>query len=134
MSNENIDQSGQQRLDEFADEVKNLKVSGGLANTEKTGTLAGIVLMVIGGFVTLIWSIAKQGDISVSDTNDQLGEVIQAMNNTWFAVWGLALILIGAAIWIRNSLTRYLRYWLIRMIYEERANTDRLIDALRDKD
>lgn len=126
--------SGQERLDEFADEVKSLKVSGGLANTERTGTTIGIVLMVVGAFFTIIWSISTRGDIAATETNEQLKEVIQATNGTWFAIWGLALILLGAAIWIRNSLTRYLRYWLIRMIYEERANTDRLIAALGERE
>jgi hypothetical protein len=31
---------------------------------------------------------------------------------------------------VRNSLTRYLRYWLIRLIYEDREQTERLINAI----
>ncbi|MCH7789416.1 MAG: hypothetical protein IH940_08225 [Acidobacteria bacterium] len=134
MSDDKTNAAGQKRLDEFAEEVKDLNVSGGLANPERTGSIVGIVLMVIGTIATVFYSIVKQGDLSASGTDDQLHELIQATNNTWFAIWGLALIVIGAALWIRNSLTRYLRYWLIRMIYEDRANTDRLIEALRDRD
>ena len=36
-------------------------------------------------------------------------------------------------IWIRNSLTRYLRFWIIRLVYEQREQTDRLIEALERK-
>jgi hypothetical protein len=134
VSDDNINAAGQQRLDEFAEEVKELNVSGGLANPERTGSIVGIVLMVIGSLATIFYSVVKQGDVSATGTDDQLHEIIQAANNTWFAIWGLALILIGAALWIRNSLTHYLRYWLIRMIYEDRANTDRLIEAMRERE
>jgi hypothetical protein len=43
---------------------------------------------------------------------------------------GLALIIAGAALFVRYSLARYLRFWLIRLTYESRANTDRVVDAI----
>lgn len=122
--------NGQQRLDEFAEEVKNLKMSGGLANPERTGSTLGVLLMVIGGFVVVILSFIKRGETTFEDSAAGLGEIVQATNNVWTALFGIALILIGLAIWIRNSLTRYFRYWLTRLIYEDRANTDRLIEAI----
>jgi hypothetical protein len=36
-------------------------------------------------------------------------------------------------IWIRNSTTRYLRYWMIRLVYEQREQTELLIKALKEK-
>ncbi len=122
--------NGQQRLDEFAEEVKNLKMSGGLANPERTGSTLGVLLMVIGGIVVVILSFIKRGETSFEDSAAGLSEIVQATNNVWTALFGIALILLGLAIWIRNSLTRYFRYWLTRLIYEDRANTDRLIEAL----
>ena len=32
-----------------------------------------------------------------------------------------------------NSIARYLRYWLMRLVYEERSSTDRIVEAL-DRD
>ena len=43
---------------------------------------------------------------------------------------GLLVGLVGVVLWLRNSLTRYLRYWLIRLIYEDREQTERLIAAV----
>ena len=43
---------------------------------------------------------------------------------------GVVVGLVGVALWVRNSLTRYLRYWLIRLIYEDREQTERLIAAI----
>jgi hypothetical protein len=122
--------NGQERLDEFAEEVKKLRISGGLANPERTGTTLGVLLMVVGGFIVVILSFGKRGETDFSDSASGLAEIIQATNNVWTALFGVALILIGLAIWIRNSLTRYFRYWLTRLIYEDRANTDRLIEAI----
>jgi hypothetical protein len=31
------------------------------------------------------------------------------------------------------TLTRYFRYWLIRLIYQDRESSDRLIEALRPR-
>lgn len=124
------DNTGQDRLDEFAEEVKKLKVSGGLSNPERTGSILGVLLMVVGGFIVVILSFAKRGDTSAAGAEALLVEIVQANNNVWTALFGVALILIGLAVWIRNSLTRYFRYWLTRLIYEDRANTDRLIEAL----
>ena len=46
------------------------------------------------------------------------------------ALIGVLVGLVGVALWVRNSLTRYLRYWLIRLIYEDREQTERLIAAI----
>ena len=43
---------------------------------------------------------------------------------------GIALIIAGAALFVRYSLARYLRFWLVRLVYESRANTDRIVEAI----
>ena len=43
------------------------------------------------------------------------------------------LAVVGIVIWVRNSITRYLRYWIIRLVYEQREQTEQLIQALRDQ-
>ncbi len=130
MSETTVSESnGQQRLAEFADEVKKLKIGGGLANSEKSGSSFGALLMIVGGFVVVILSWSKRGQLDFAD-GAGIVEIVQATNNVWTALFGIGLILIGLALWIRNSLTRYFRYWLTRLIYEDRANTDRLIAAI----
>ena len=37
-----------------------------------------------------------------------------------FILLGTSLAVIGTVVWLRYSLTGYLRYWLLRLIYEER--------------
>jgi hypothetical protein len=43
---------------------------------------------------------------------------------------GLGCTIVGAALFLRYSLGRYLRFWLLRMIYEEHTTADRQVDAL----
>ena len=43
---------------------------------------------------------------------------------------GIALTIVGGALFIRYSLARYLRFWLIRSTYEQRANADLIVAAI----
>jgi hypothetical protein len=112
-----------ERLSQFQDEVAKLKVTGGGANPERLGAQWGIGLTIVGFLVAIIayWSA-----LDSKSTNTQLRSQI-------IAIIGIGLALVGIVIWVRNSITRYLRYWIIRLVYEQREQTDALIKALRDK-
>jgi hypothetical protein len=112
-----------ERLAQFQDEVAKLKVTGGGANPERLGAQWGIGLTIV-GFVVAI--IAYWSALDSKNTNTQLRSQI-------IAIIGIGLALVGIVIWVRNSITRYLRYWIIRLVYEQREQTDALIKALRDK-
>jgi hypothetical protein len=45
---------------------------------------------------------------------------------------GLALVIAGAALFVRYSIARFMRFWLVRLVHEHRSETDRLIAALKD--
>jgi len=36
-------------------------------------------------------------------------------------------------LWESNSITRYLRYWIIRLVYEQREQTEAIVKALKEK-
>jgi len=112
-----------ERLAQFQDEVGKLKVSGGAANPERLGGQWGIGLTIFGLVVAFIsWYSAYN--------SADLGTNLRAQI---FAIIGLAISMVGIILWIRNSMTRYLRYWIIRLVYEQREQTDRIIEALREK-
>ena len=107
------------RLSQFQDEVTKLKLKGGGANPERTGASWGIGLAIVGGIIVVIaWLSGKGGNTSAK------------LDSEVAAIIGLLVGLVGLALWLRNSLTRYLRYWLIRLIYEDREQTERLINAI----
>jgi hypothetical protein len=111
------------RLAQFEEEVSKLKVTGGGANPERLGSQWGIGLTILGFVIAIIsWWSAKDN-----------ANAITALRAEIFAIIGIGLALVGIIIWLRNSLTRYLRYWIIRLVYEQREQTDALIRALRDE-
>ena len=97
-----------------------LKVTGGAANPERLAGKWGIGLTIFGFVVAFIswWSAFNAGDFA------------GIFRSQIFAVIGIGISIVGIVIWIRNSLTRYLRFWVIRLVYEQREQTDRLIEAL----
>jgi hypothetical protein len=107
------------RLAQFQEEVAKLKLKGGGANPERSGALWGIGLAIVGTIIVVLsWLSAKDGSTSTQLTSQVI------------AMLGLLVGLVGVALWVRNSLTSYLRYWLIRLIYEDREQTERLIAAI----
>jgi hypothetical protein len=109
------------RLKEFQSQVDDLRLSGGRANPERTAVRLAVVLFIAAIIVEIV---AFNGSSGASDSRDQTDFVILALLGVVIAVGSVGLF-------VRASLTRYFRYWLVRLVYEDRANTDRLIDALR---
>jgi hypothetical protein len=108
------------RLDEFEAEIRRLGVKGGGAEPERWLVVVG-VLAVIGGFALAVWGVSLVlGSSNPLDQNDGLAQT----------VLGVGIAIVGAVLWARYSLSRYLRYWLIRQVYESRVSTDRIVEAI----
>ena len=109
-----------ERLSQLRDEVSKLKVTGGMANPERLAGKWGIGLTIFGFVVAIVswWSAFNSGTLE------------GILRSQIFAAIGIGTSIVGIVLWIRNSLTRYFRFWLIRLVYEQREQTDRLIAAL----
>ena len=107
------------RLQQFQAEVEQLKVTGGKANPERTWTILGGIAMVAGVILSLLSWILTQGTTSTLDFASY-----NAMGN-----FGIALTVAGSTLFLVMSLRRYFRYWLVRLIYEQRDQTDRVVGS-----
>ncbi len=105
------------RLQQFQEEVNGLKVTGGKANPERTGQLLGGVLMLVG----LILGIYAYFGLSHPASGP-----LQQGDATVIGLLGVGFTIVGTGLFVVFSLTRYFRYWLVRLIYEQREQTDRL--------
>ncbi len=105
------------RLQEFQGEVDKLKVTGGKASPERAWMILSIIGMIVGVVMALIGWIATQGTESSLDF-----ATYNSMGN-----FGLALTVASTGVFIVMSLRRYFRYWLVRLIFEQREQTDRVL-------
>jgi hypothetical protein len=110
------------RVEEFTREIAAMGIRTPEAERERWALIGGVVAMVLG----LLMIIG--GWWGASGTTVIVEAVSYLISG---GVLGLGLIVIGAALFVRYSSTRYLRYWLIRMIYEDQANADRVVEAVR---
>jgi hypothetical protein len=106
------------RLADFQREVDQLKVTGGKANPERTWTILSGIGLVVGialGLFGWLGTRGAEGTLGIADYN--------SMQN-----FGLIITIASAAVFTVMSLRRYFRYWLVRLIFEQRDQTDRLLD------
>ena len=109
------------RLEEFQAELARLRVKGRSNDEEQRLLFAGIVLMPAGLVLVLV------GYLGASGTTDFSAQVPYLLSG---GLLGLGLIVVGAALFLRYSLGRYLRFWLLRLIYEQHITADRQVDAI----
>lgn len=110
------------RVAQFREEIDSLKLKGGSAEGEKRLLALGVILMVVGV------ALAVFGAVEVGLMGDSPADQRAYMAQGSFL--GIALVIAGGALFVRYSLARYLRFWLIRSAYEERANADRIVEAI----
>lgn len=110
------------RIEQFRSEIEGLKLKGSSSDGERRLLVIGVALAVVGV------GLAVLGAVQVGLTGDSPADQRAYMAQGSFM--GLALIIAGAALFVRYSIARYMRFWLIRLTYESRANTDRIVDAI----
>ena len=99
-----------ERVEQFQAEINSMKVKASGAENESRLLILGIV-----------------GVLQVGGAADALDQQSFLATGSFL---GIALIIAGAALFVRYSLARYLRFWLVRLVYESRANTDRIVEAI----
>lgn len=107
------------RIERLEQEAANLKVASS-AKRDGLYQAAGAVAMVAG---VVLAFVAYQSSLGKSDPRD-----IESL--TILAVAMLALAVTGAAVFLRYSLARFLRFWLLRQLYEGQSHIDQIVGAL----
>lgn len=112
------------RINEFTAEIAGLKTSAAKADRERWGLIGGALLLLVGLVAAIVGGFQASG----ADTpGDQWAFIATG------SLIGLTLVLVGVALFVRYSLAKFLRFWLVRLIHEHRTETDRLIAAINSR-
>ena len=109
----------QDRVDQFRTEIADMKLRDPATSRERLWLGLGIALMVIGAVLA---GISYPMSHSTSNPLEQTDAITLALT-------GIAAVLIGGALFLRYSIASFLRFWLARLIYEQKAQTDRMLGA-----
>jgi len=110
------------RIERLKSDAAELNV-GQSAGRDGLYQTVGAVAMVAG---VVLAFVAYQLSLGKDDTRD-----IQSLQIMALAM--LALTVTGAAVFLRYSLARFLRFWLLRQLYEGQSHIDQVVAAMGDR-
>ena len=114
------------RLEEFHQEVAQLRASGGRANPDRWVFRIGLILTIVGLAFTVVSFIFTGKPYDTEGGNLHQSNHIDLVVS---AIFGLTLTFIGLVMITVSSFKRFMRYWLVRLIYEYREQTDRVVGS-----
>jgi hypothetical protein len=109
------------RVTQFKADINDMRLKDPAVGRDRMALRGGMALMAIG---VVLGVVAYFSSHSTRDVNAQTDYIIVAL-------LGVALTVVGAALFIRYSMAMFLRFWLARLIFEQGAQTDRIV-AHRD--
>ena len=109
-----------ERIERFKAEAAELNLKTGDPSKEGMLQVVGVVLMVVGVVVALL---LYSSSLNLDDQRD-------IQSNMILAIAMLGVSVIGAALFLRYSMAKFLRFWLLRQIYESQSHVDQLSAAL----
>ena len=116
MTSQPADRAGQ-----FKAEIAEMKLKTGRTRAEGLLQMLGLVLMV-GGIAIAFGAYAAS--LNVTATPGTNVDVLNSNSYLPLAIAGLATSVTGGFLFLRYSLARFFRFWLLRQSYEQRAAID----------
>ncbi len=108
-----------ERVDQFKQDIAAMQVRDPAAGRDRLALRGGLTLMVIGFIVAIVAYLQSH------NTSNPLGQ----RDAIIVGLIGVTVTVTGAALFIRGSLASFLRFWLARLIYEQKAQTDRIVEG-----
>ena len=111
------------KMDQFKAEVADLKLKTGGQRRDSALQVVGLVLMVLGVVAAVL---LYEASLHQSDARNIASEEI-------LAVGAIGVTVLGGALFVVATLSRFLRLWLLRQLYEGQAHLDQVLDAVRQQ-
>lgn len=113
-----------ERVEQFTTDIADMRLPDTASSREGTLLRVGVALMVVGVVVGVVAYLIGHGTTNALQQRDAIV----------LSVIGLTLAVVGGALFVRYSLAQFLRFWMARLAWEQTASTDRMVEALRDRD
>lgn len=114
------DQAASAAAHALQDRLGGAPLPGPVATRERTLLRLGGTLLVVGP----LWAVVAYFVSHAADSSLQQRDALVA------AVFGACLTMVGAALFLRYSIGRFLRFWLARLSYEQEAQAARLAQVV----
>ena len=108
-----------ERVEQFKRDIAEMQVKDPAAGRDRLALRGGCALMIIGIIVTIV---AYAQSHNTPNPLEQRDAII-------IALIGLAVTVVGGVLFLKGSLATFFRFWLARLIYEQKAQTDRIVDV-----
>jgi hypothetical protein len=109
------------RIEQFKQDIEDMRLKTQSSGSEQLLLGIGVALMVVGIIIGFAAFISSTGQ---GDPRDQNELIILSLA-------GVCLTVTGAAMFLRYSVAKFLRFWLLRQLYEGQAHIDQVVDAIR---
>lgn len=110
------------RVEQFTAEIAEMKLPDSASSRDRMLLRGGVALMGVGVVIAVVAYFLGHGTTNPLQQRDAIV----------LALIGLTVAVVGAALFLRYSVAQFLRFWLARLSWEQQAQTDRLVDALRE--
>ena len=110
-----------ERVEQFKSEISSMRLRDPSTARDRQLLRLGVALMVVGVVLGIYAYSLSHG------TDDAL----QQRDAIVVALVGVAVTVAGGAVFVRYSVAQFLRFWLARVLYEQQAATDRVVEAIK---
>ena len=110
-----------ERVEKFKTDAAELNLKAGNPNREGLFQTIGLLAAAVGIVIAFVAFSASQGMDDGRDIQSQ----------TILAIAGLALTIGGGIVFLRYSLGKFLRLWLLRQMYEGQAHVDQIVESVK---
>ena len=111
------------RVERFKAEAAELNLKAGNPGGDSKLQTLGVVLMIVGIIGAFVSYMAATGAPTQADV----------METVPLAIAFMTLAIVGAALFVRYALGKFLRLFLLRQLYEGQHHLDQVVDAIRTR-
>src|SRR3954466_7350474 len=110
-----------ERVERFKAEAAELNLKAGNTGREAQFQALGALLMLVGAIGAFIAYLGATGAAPTGDVMEMVG-----LGGAF-----LTMAVVGSALFLRYSLAKFMRFWLLRQLYEGQAHIDQVVEAIK---